>query len=161
MGFVSRSEITTLDYIMPKPEWYSDGLQFACTQCGNCCTGPPGYVQFNEDEAKAIAAFIGISVPEFRRRFTHKKYGTETLNEHRTSFGYDCEFLTRDEQTGRTGCSIYSVRPQQCRTWPFWSENLKSDKAWERTKRSCPGAGRGKLYPIEQIRILRDTTPEL
>ena len=24
--------------------WYAGGLRFACTQCGNCCTGGPGFV---------------------------------------------------------------------------------------------------------------------
>ena len=24
--------------------WYRDGLRFACTRCGACCTGAPGYV---------------------------------------------------------------------------------------------------------------------
>ena len=38
-----------------KQEWYKDGLAFQCTQCGNCCTGPPGAVWFNDKEAEEMA----------------------------------------------------------------------------------------------------------
>ena len=37
---------------------------------------------------------------------------------------YDCVFLKEDPERGRKTCSIYPVRPLQCRTWPFWPENL-------------------------------------
>ena len=30
----------------PASEWYAKGLRFTCTQCGNCCSGPPGTVAF-------------------------------------------------------------------------------------------------------------------
>ena len=30
--------------------WYKDGLGFQCTQCGDCCTGAPGYVWINAAE---------------------------------------------------------------------------------------------------------------
>ena len=31
---------------------------------------------------------------------------------------------------GRAVCSIYRARPAQCRTWPFWPENLLSKRDW-------------------------------
>ena len=43
---------------MTKP-WYADGLRFACTQCGNCCTGEPGFVWVNDAEIAAIAEVRG------------------------------------------------------------------------------------------------------
>jgi Fe-S-cluster containining protein len=54
---------------------------------------------------------------------------------------------------------MYKARPSQCRTWPFWPENLKTKRHWESVKRvtPCPGMDSGKLVPIEQIRIQRDT----
>jgi Fe-S-cluster containining protein len=72
---------------------------------------------------------------------------------------YDCVFLRRDEK-GRGLCSIYPVRPTQCRTWPFWPENLSSKRAWITAKKRtpCPGMDNGKLVPIHQIRIQRDAT---
>lgn len=141
-------------------EWYADGLAFTCTQCGNCCTGPPGYVWFSDEEGRAIAAHLGLSVNEFLKRYTHRVMGRWSLNEQRSEQGYDCIFLRRDE-AGKALCSIYQVRPTQCRTWPFWDSNLRSPAAWQRTQRTCPGSGHGKMYPIEQIRILRDNTPGL
>ena len=49
-------------------EWYADGLRFKCTQCGNCCTGGPGYVWFDDDEAQAMADQLGIEKREFYQR---------------------------------------------------------------------------------------------
>jgi Fe-S-cluster containining protein len=49
------------------------------------------------------------------------------------------------------GCTIYPVRPRQCRTWPFWQSNVASPKAWEQTRSVCPGAGQGELIPVEEI----------
>ena len=143
-------------------EWYADGLRFTCTQCGNCCTGPPGYVWFNEAEAVAIAEYLGLSEAAFREQYAHQALGRWTLNEVPIGAGqYDCVFLKSDEQ-GRRGCSIYPVRPHQCRTWPFWPENLASPRSWQRAGRTCPGMtagneGAGKLYPINEIRIIRDS----
>ena len=142
-----------------KPEWYAEGLAFSCTQCGNCCSGPPGYVWMDDDEVRAIAGHLQLAVPEFLRRHARKVDGRWTLNERLTPNGYDCVFLQRDDQ-GKALCTIYSVRPIQCRTWPFWNDNLRKPRDWERARTRCPGIDKGKLYPLPQIRILRDQTPE-
>lgn len=137
-------------------EWYADGLSFACTQCGNCCTGAPGFVWFNDEEAKAMADFLGLDEREFRQRYSHRKFGKWTLDERKNDRGdYDCVFLRRDEQ-GRSLCSVYAVRPMQCRTWPFWRENLTTPDHWKDASQTCPGmrASAGDFYPVEQIRII-------
>lgn len=145
-----------------KSEWYADGLRFECTQCGNCCTGPPGYVWFNNTETEAMARELGMSPVEFREKYAHRHAGKWTLNEVRNDKGhYDCVFLERDEN-GKGLCSIYKSRPTQCRTWPFWPENLRSERAWLIAARGCPGMtdgleGGGKFYAIEDIRVIRDT----
>lgn len=142
--------------------WYEEGLRFTCTQCGNCCTGPPGYVWFTDEEATAMATAAGLETAEFRHRHAKRVNGKWTLLDRRNERGeYDCVFLQTGDDGKRT-CSIYSVRPQQCRTWPFWPENLKSSTAWGRAGATCPGMtagnqGQGKLYSIEQIRIIRDS----
>ncbi|HRP62188.1 MAG TPA: YkgJ family cysteine cluster protein [Phycisphaerales bacterium] len=140
-------------------EWYADGLRFTCTQCGNCCTGPPGAVWFVEEEGSALAKLLGIDEREFYSRYARRLDGRWSLNEQLTSHGYDCIFLERSN--GRAGCSVYEARPMQCRTWPFWPEMLESKRAWAAAKRRtpCPGMDSGKLIPIEQIRIQRDRTP--
>ncbi len=81
-----------------KQEWYADGLRFECTQCGNCCTGPPGYVWFNNAETEAMAKSLGMSPVEFREKYAHRHAGKWTLNEVKNEQGhYDCVFLERDE----------------------------------------------------------------
>jgi len=38
-----------------------------------------------------------------------------------------------------TACSIYAARPEQCRSWPFWPELLRSPQALREAARLCPG----------------------
>ncbi|MEX0885274.1 MAG: YkgJ family cysteine cluster protein [Phycisphaeraceae bacterium] len=146
----------------PSPEpWYAPGLRFECTQCGNCCTGPSGFVWFSDEEAAAIAAHLGVTEAEFRQRFAHREFGRWTLNEIKLKRGqYDCVFLRRDD-TGKALCSIYPVRPTQCRTWPFWPGNVQSPQAWQRAARNCPGMKQGdNFYPVENIRIILESNPD-
>jgi Fe-S-cluster containining protein len=142
-------------------EWYAGGLRFRCTQCGNCCTGPPGTVWFTPAEGRAMAERLGLDEADFYRKHAHKVDGRWSLRERRTSAGYDCVFLDRTTVPEKAVCSLYEARPAQCRTWPFWPENLVTSEAWATAKRRtpCPGMGRGRLVPIEKIRIQRDATP--
>ncbi len=138
-------------------EWYKEGLSFECTQCGNCCTGAPGYVWFTPAEGQAMANYLKLEETEFYRLHAHRVSGKWTLNEQKNAKGqYDCVFLKRDD-VGKAGCGLYSERPMQCRTWPFWPENLTRPESWERAGKDCPGLNKGNLYPIEDIRIIRDT----
>ena len=41
---------------MGQQPWYDKGLRFSCSECGDCCTGAPGYVWVNKEE---IAAIVG------------------------------------------------------------------------------------------------------
>ena len=83
---------------MSKEEWYSDGLSFECTQCGNCCTGPPGFVWFDRDELHAMAEYVGMTPKKFQQTYARKIQGQYSLNETLTEHGYDCVFLRRDEE---------------------------------------------------------------
>ena len=138
---MSHDESTPADDNKP---WYHQGLRFTCTGCGDCCTGGPGYVWVNNDEISAIAAFLGVSEEECQRDYVRKVGVRKSLVE---LANYDCVFL--DGQTRR--CNIYSVRPRQCRTWPFWQSNIRTPQAWEQTCRVCPGSGKGKLHTIDVI----------
>ncbi len=142
-------------------EWFADGLRFECTQCGNCCTGPPGYVWFNEEEGRAMAQALELSESAFHDMYARREGHPPrwSLRERKTEHGYDCIFLDRQSIPGKAICGIYEARPTQCRTWPFWPENLRSESTWDRVKRAtpCPGMNRGKLFPVEHIRIQRDT----
>ncbi len=123
--------------------WYADGLPFACTQCGDCCTGAPGYVWVTDDELAAIAGHLGRPVAEVRAMHTRRSRGRVTLRERANG---DCVFYDRTK-----GCTVYPVRPPQCRTWPFWESNLETPAEWKKTCDLCPGSGRGELIPVEEI----------
>ncbi len=127
--------------------WYKDGLCFECTQCGNCCTGAPGFVWVTDDEIAKLAELLGKTVDEVRRDETRRVGDRVSLNERKNG---DCTFF--DPETRR--CTVYSARPAQCRTWPFWNSNLENRDAWKTMQQGCPGAGHGQLYSIEEIKRL-------
>jgi Fe-S-cluster containining protein len=150
----------------PKP-WYAEGLKFTCTQCGNCCTGGPGFVWISREEIVRLAEHLKISAEETVERYCHKVAGKWSLRENRNPVhgGYDCIFM-KEIPTGNVSgagivqsrriCSIYPVRPLQCRTWPFWPELLESEESWNAATRKCPGMGSGKRYSLKRIEALRD-----
>jgi hypothetical protein len=123
--------------------WYENGLRFQCTRCGNCCTGAPGYVWVDDAEVAAIAAFRGEPYEEVLGLYTRLTSRGRTLREKSNG---DCVFLSAER-----ACTIYPVRPRQCRTWPFWESNLDTPEAWQQTCEVCPGSGRGELIPVEEI----------
>lgn len=139
----------------PDPDTGEVGLRFGCTQCGNCCSGPPGYVGFTPAEAGAIAARLGLSEEQFLARYTQDTPRGRSIRDDRTDDGWDCVFLDRTSQPGRALCAIYEVRPAQCRSWPFWPELLRSRRDWVRVKARCPGLDRGRLFTPVQIRVIR------
>ena len=123
--------------------WYQDGLRFTCTRCGHCCTGEPGYVWVNDEEVAAIARFRGEEPAELAARHTRIGPRGPTLREKGNG---DCVFFDR-----QAGCTIYPVRPRQCRTWPFWESHVKTPADWDRLREACPGAGQGELISAEEI----------
>jgi Fe-S-cluster containining protein len=123
--------------------WYRDGLRFRCTRCGHCCTGAPGVVWVTDADLAAIAAYRGESVQQVTALYTRPVDGERSLREKANG---DCVFYDR-----AAGCTIYPVRPPQCRTWPFWESNVRTPEAWQRTCAVCPGSGQGELIPAEEI----------
>lgn len=137
-------------------DWYEDGLRFSCTQCGNCCTGPPGAVWFTDDEGRAMAKKLDITVDQFYKHYTRRIGSRWSLTENLIDGRYDCVFL--DRSTQKPSCKLYDARPSQCRSWPFWPENLHTEAAWLKAKKGTPclGMDTGKLIPASEIRIQRD-----
>ena len=71
----------------------------------------------NEEEIRKIAVYLDISTAELidshfirvRKRFS--------LKEVKRKNSFDCIFFDNKARK----CSIYCVRPEQCRTYPFWT----------------------------------------
>jgi uncharacterized protein len=127
-----------------KQPWYKDGLRFECTQCGDCCTGAPGYVWVNKEEIEQLAKQVDMSVADFEAKYVRNVGVRKSLIEYENG---DCVFF----DTKARKCTVYEARPRQCRTWPFWDSNVRTEEAWRQTCEVCPGSGKGKLYQLEEI----------
>jgi Fe-S-cluster containining protein len=157
--------IPTAEGSQDKP-WFADGLNFTCTQCGNCCTGAPGYVWISDEEISRLAEYLKLTTDQVIERYCRKIGGRLSLKEHRSPAGqYDCIFLQEIKVPGGKNrppqlkriCTVYSVRPLQCRTWPFWDGLLASKQNWESAKARCPGIDAGaRHFTRKQIESLRD-----
>ncbi len=124
--------------------WYLEGLRFECRRCHACCKarGEYVFVYIEDQEVEPIARALGLSPRAFLKRFCTRHEGERVLR-------FEEELCPLHD--GR-GCRVHPVRPVQCRTWPFWPENLQSREAWEEKVGSfCPGAGRGRLWSFAEI----------
>jgi hypothetical protein len=132
------------------------GLRFECQPgCTNCCT-QKGFVYLTEADLTRIAKFLGMRAAEFERRYV---YRTTRQLRLRVPRQVQCHFL-RDG-----GCSIHSVKPVQCRIFPFWPELVDDKREWRKTAAWCPGIGKGELVQIEvaaeQAREMREAYPHM
>lgn len=135
-----------------KEPWYVNGLHFKCQQCGACCAGPSeGYIWVTRPEIKLIADFLKISEKQLRQKYLKRMGLRTTIIEQRST--KDCIFLKNE--SGEKRCTIYPVRPRQCRMWPFWPSNLKNPTTWNKTAQKCPGINRGRLYSCEEIQKIK------
>jgi len=125
------------------PKFWEAGIRFECQGTGRCCLsrGTYGYVYLTLEDRRRFAKHFGIKTAEFTRRECGKTGGHFHLKDVEGA----CKFLK-----GKS-CGVYEARPMQCRTWPFWPENMKP-KIWnEEVKAFCPGVGKGKLYTKAEI----------
>ena len=130
---------------MADEPWYKDGLKFTCSQCGDCCTGAPGYVWVNKAEIEALAITVNLDVEEFEKKYVRRVGIRQSLVEFPNG---DCVFFNTETRK----CGVYNARPRQCRTWPFWDSNVRTEEAWQQTCEVCPGSGKGQIYPVEAIK---------
>ena len=128
------------------PSLFANGIRFECTGCGECCRARHGYGYIYVDlkERRRLAKPLGMSTAAFTRTHCQKTDGWHHLKDPSNN----CHFLDGSR------CTVYAARPGQCRTWPFWPENM-SKKVWElEVKRDCPGVGQGKLHTREEIEAI-------
>lgn len=105
-------------------------FHFRCQRSGNCCARPEGTVRVGPDDVTRIAAHLGSSEAAVYSRFVATS--GDRLAE---GLGGRCVFL---EDGRHAACGIYPVRPERCRTWPYWEEHRKPAELAE-AARLCPG----------------------
>ena len=126
---------------------YKNGIRFKCQGSGNCCVsrGSYGYVYLSKDDLKRFSKYFNLSIEQFKKKYCQITYGYIHLIEKKKLFG-KCFFLKDNK------CIVYKARPTQCRTWPFWNENMNA-KIWnEDISVNCPGIGKGKKIKSDIIK---------
>ena len=136
-----------------KIPWYVAGLAFECQQCGGCCSGPvEGFVWATDDEIAAVAAHLKMTDRAFRDIYIRRVGRRFSFIESKPS--NNCIFLHNG------ACKIYSVRPVQCGTWPYWIRNIETPEDWSQAASRCPGINRGETIDVEEIEKRANATRE-
>lgn len=128
-------------------KFFSEGLKFQCQGSGKCCVsrGEYGYVYMTKGDRKAMAKALDMTPSAFTRKYCGKTDGVWHLKANPD--GPECIFLNSKNQ-----CDVYKGRPIQCRTWPFWPENMNA-KTWRNdVAKFCPGVGKGKVVSPQKIK---------
>ena len=121
--------------IVMREEGYGFGFDpSACAACGGaCCTGESGYIWAKQSEIEQMAEFLELSVEDFGKMYLRKVKHRYSLTEKKIGEGdFACVFF--DPQQKR--CTIYPVRPRQCRTFPFWEQYKHNE---QEVRDECPG----------------------
>ena len=105
----------------------------ACALCkGRCCVGESGNIFANPSELEALRAHFGLSEAEFSARYLRKVGARYSFKEFAYKGGFACIFFDKKAKN----CSVYELRPKQCRSFPFW-EYFKKHK--EELEKECMG----------------------
>jgi Fe-S-cluster containining protein len=87
----------------------------------------------------AMAQLLKISLEGFKKKYIRQRDNRYALIEMKLK-NYDCIVL-RDKN-----CLVYEAQPQQCRTFPWWKENLHCKTSWDIAARSCEGINETAPY---------------
>ncbi len=125
--------------------FWENGLKFSCSQCGKCCCGEPGVVYFNPEEFEKLVAFLAA------KGHSREEIVSQMMRPYKDSYTARDDFEDGHCIFFDHGCTVYEVRPSQCRDFPFWRCNLNSERAWLETAKDCPGMNHGKHWTAEEI----------
>jgi Fe-S-cluster containining protein len=106
--------------------WWKEGVNFKCTGCGKCCMND-GEVWLDVDEFHDLCSSLNMTyesaldqyVESIQSNWVKLKSKGSDITPGVTS---QCIFLADDGKQ----CSIYSSRPAQCRSYPYWPRLLSS-----------------------------------
>ncbi len=105
-------------------------FRFRCTACGNCCRHE-GSVYFSAQDLENICHYLQKEPKALEGKLIQRR--SNGLYVHDSSG--PCILL--DPKTKR--CTVYPVRPFQCRSFPFWPSIFSSKASLEEAKQDCPG----------------------
>jgi Fe-S-cluster containining protein len=105
----------------------------ACRRCtGKCCHGESGRIWADQQEILQISTFLKINPIDYIQRYLNRIENRYSIKERFTQDDFECVFFDGSKNI----CSIYPVRPFQCRKYPFW-EHFRLNM--EQAIRECPG----------------------
>jgi Fe-S-cluster containining protein len=104
-----------------------------------------------DDEIDNISQKLKLKREDFIRQYTKQVDDRISLRDLEQD-NWNCIMLKNGK------CSIYEDRPLQCRTFPFWPQNICHEDKWEHVKDDCPGIGKGKLFTMDEIEDISDGT---
>lgn len=104
-----------------------------CQECGGrCCIGESGYIWLNKEELVRLARHFNVTPLEFVYSYCVHAGTSVSIKEKPYGDGFACIFFDEEQKC----CGIYELRPQQCRTFPFW-KHFKTNQ--DEVVAECPG----------------------
>ena len=124
---------------------FKEGIRFECQGSSNCCVsrGSYGYVYLSNKDILRLSKFTKLKYDDFIKLYCDKTDGFTHFKEKKNSS--KCIFLDKKK------CSVYKARPIQCRTWPFWKENMNTKKWNNEISKLCPGINKGGKFSKKNI----------
>ena len=149
---------------------FDKGIRFSCQGCGRCCKGfEGGDIYIYQNDVKRIFNYFKLRTEAEMSQFAEKffrivddtfKIGISRSKTFKTlaikiERGKEekCIFLKEDNS-----CQIYSARPYQCSSFPFWRMVVSDEKRFISYKRDClaldSNTESGKNFSVKKIKKL-------
>ena len=110
--------------------WKQETIYFECqSDCFKCCS-KPGVVYLDFKDILQAAEYLELTVSDFKSEFLKRQDDLWLIEVEESR---PCPFLVEH------GCAIHKAKPAQCRSYPFWRENMETRNHWLLTAAFCPG----------------------
>jgi Fe-S-cluster containining protein len=142
---------------MEKELFYVNGLKFSCKRCSSCCRYDQGFVYLSKKDLNKLSSALKMDENDVISEYCRwvKNWNGDSVLSLKEKSNYDCILWD-------SGCTVYSARPLQCVTFPFWDSIIADAQCWESAAKSCPGMNSGELHTmaeIEKTGALRSSEP--